>query len=682
MYEKRLSKLFFLFALLFGVILVQCFRVQVTESARHLAALESRRKSRTSILPRRGEILFADGTKMASNEPGYGVHVNLAEFDAGRFACAECGAESAVRAPVPGAPERCPSCGETERFRLHVGAHDVCDDTTLLARVEPWDCLTCGAVVEEPVPAPAAPASCPRCGAQHALRATARADASELSRLLDTAPDDVKRAFERVRSQRRARRARRLMRYETFVLLPRVSREVGEAVALAAHRSPGLVAMPVADRHVVPFVRNIVGRAGQPTPGRLAEMTDSMRVERGLYRYTEAEVYRTLFGTSGLERSFDEQLRGVPGRMERVRAERKGESATTRVDVDVQDGMTLRTTLQPTVQALAEDIVQSCDMAGAAVVLDVRTGAVVAIASKSTNGYHQAVSIVQPGSVFKLVTALAHLATGGTTSQTENCTQRGRVHPRGMRYHCEGWHNDIALEAAFAKSCNAYFMKRAEAVGVEAMTDACKRLGLEHSWQLGLRGSPAGLELSGGPDQPWTWHELANVGYGQGKATATPLQIAVAYARIANGGMLVEPYLIESAGDQITHAAPERDPVLARHARELRKAARMVVTEGTADDVAELAAVNAAGKSGTAEIVRRKGDPEVVVTPGRTAYVNNAWFVGYAPYDAPRYVAVVVNERVLGHGAAVSGAPTGRLLAAALALDVQPPRAPADGERR
>jgi penicillin-binding protein 2 len=359
--------------------------------------------------------------------------------------------------------------------------------------------------------------------------------------------------------------------------------------------------------------------------------------------YTRAEVYSMRFGKSGLEAAFDARLRGEPGTARRDRRSRAPVEMRP-----VVDGSPLVTTLRRDVQTAAEEVVAAAPGDGAAVVLDLSDGGVIALASKSKDGLEHAVSAIRPGSVFKLATALALLDAGVSPQETVLCQGKGRLES-GRGYTCDGVHGDVAFTAAFAHSCNCYFSTMAERVGPDGMIRACEKLGLDVNPRLRLVGSPCGLEPAWGEGSIWRPADIAKIGIGQGKALVSPLQVAVAYGRIATGGRMIEPYLV----DEDRPAAAALDASVARYAPLIAEAARRVVTSGTAGGIRELDDVEAAGKSGT-------GD---VVASGKS---NNAWFVAYAPASAPRYVAAVVYEAVPGHGATTAGRPVARLLAEAL----------------
>jgi penicillin-binding protein 2 len=388
----------------------------------------------------------------------------------------------------------------------------------------------------------------------------------------------------------------------------------------------------------------VVGATGPAWREERDELTDPSR-ERV---YTVAEVYAMRFGRRGLEKAFDEALRGDPGITTRRPRRADGTSREPEVRIPVKDGVTLRMTLRREVQMAADEVVADATGDAAAVVVDVRDGAVVAIASRSKDGMNHAVCSIRPGSVFKLVTALAALESGVSTDETVPCAGRGLL-PSGNGYKCDEVHGARAFHDAFADSCNAYFATMAERVGPEALERAARELGFGDNPYLHQAGTPTGLDPFWDGGSRWYADDLRKVGIGQGKALASPMQVAIAYARVASGGLRLTPYMVDAEKP----AAPEADPALTRWAPVLRDAARRVVTAGTAHGIPALEDVEAAGKSGT-------GDLD---TAGER---NNAWFVAFAPASAPRYAVAVVYERVKGHGAGTAGPAVAHLLAEAL----------------
>jgi cell division protein FtsI/penicillin-binding protein 2 len=411
----------------------------------------------------------------------------------------------------------------------------------------------------------------------------------------------------------------------------------------------------------------IAGGTRLPSADEAEALAAECREELQVPSVDAAVFFPTLVGSSFLEQHHDRALRGYPGRSERVvRAERAFEREV-RVVRPVVDGEDLRTTLRRDLQRTALEIVAAAPEGGhgAAVVLDVRTGAVVALASTDRDGLDHARSHVIPGSVYKLVTAVALLESGHAPTETLSCEGSARI-AAGGRYVCHnrGGDGEIALHRAFVRSCNGYFAQQAVASGADALLDAATRLGLGARPLLDTFGArcstPAGLECSRPAVHPDKWKvwDLAQIGIGQGAASASPLQIAVAYARIASGGRVLHPWLLER--DRPPAGTIPVDPVLARWAPILRAAARGVVDDsgdGTASGQSALVALRAAGKTGTADV---RG-------PGGTT-TNNTIFVGYAPHDDPRYCAVVafqgMPERRYGGDAAAE--PVARLLAEAL----------------
>ena len=618
MYERRLTRILVLFGVVLLGIGARAFALQVLQVGGHLDRLESRLHPVVTVQPRRGEVLWRDGDPMAANEPGYSVYVDFAQFD--------------ERLLPPGTA--LPRKGFARRR-----AEGVVPSL--------WECESCGTHSKRSVH----PERCSRCRSATPHREFDGATLEEFAGVIGTSRDraasTLRRAVERFGDA---------PQHRLHALIHRLDRDAARTLRLEAARFPGLVIRSTPSRRIDPLARRIVGGAGPPTPENLERLTSEDRELEGLHRYTRAEVFGTLVGRSGLERAFDETLRGSPGLALRLRGEVGGFTGELEVLRPVKDGETLRTTLDRRVQRAAQEVVDEAPGEAGAVVIDLRDGAVVAIASKTDGGYHQGVTLAQPGSVFKLVTALAWLEGGGDPEHTLDCAKVGYLPDGKQRYHCEGYHPEIALELAFAKSCNYYFMMRARQAGSAALVDACRRLGLERNPRLHLTGSRAGLEASPGLGEQWKYRDVAYVGIGQGPVDLSPLQVALAFGRVATGGKKLVPFILERERP----ARVEIDPVIARHAALLNRAARRVVTEGTGRRIDRLAVLHASGKSGTAEVIRRATDP-----PGGRL-INNAWFVGYAPADEPRYAAAVVFKRVEGHGATEVGDRAARLLEAAL----------------
>jgi cell division protein FtsI/penicillin-binding protein 2 len=584
MYEPRVSRVVVALAAAMACLFVRAAWLQVVRRDAILDVQDARIHRRFVLSPRRGDILWKDGTAAATDEAGFVAEIDFAAYEASRWRCAACGA-------------------------------------VVRPRNEPSSCPVCREEAIERMPAP---------------------DLRALAGVLGIDAATLEHGFERAFAARA--KAPRIGRYP---LVQHVNRDTAIALSLEAKRFPGVCVRAVRDRVTEPAALTFVGRTRPAYQEDRAFYTDPDREDRGLRVYTNAEVYAMRFGASGLEKALDERLRGDPGCANRVRT-KEGLLGEPQVLVPVIDGENVVTTLRRGVQALAQEVVDQAPGEAAAVVLDLADGGIAAIASKSHDRLHHAVCGIRPGSVFKLCTALAILEAGISPQETVRCEGSGRL-PSGRRYTCDAVHGDLALEDAFAHSCNAYFETMAERIGSPALRQACCDLGLDEPRPRFLPGTRGGVQATFGSARALPSDELRFLAIGQGRALASPLQIAVAYGCVATGGHLMRPHLADDPAQETR----ELRPAVAEFAPLLRDAARRVVTTGTGSSVRELVDVSAAGKSGTADT-------------SATVSANNAWFVAYAPAEQPRYVAVVVYEKVPGHGAATVGPHVGRLLAEAL----------------
>ena len=263
-----------------------------------------------------------------------------------------------------------------------------------------------------------------------------------------------------------------------------------------------------------------------------------------------------------------------------------------------------------------------------------------------------------PGSVFKIVTAVAALGSGAVSPDTTYDDQpssenRGWLID-GFRVR-DGHHlmtGDTALDFARAveASCNIWFAETGVRTGGDVLGDWAGRMGFGGPLRFDLPTSSSQV-TNGDGEQPGGFGdrvELANAAYGQGQTLVTPLQMALVAATVANDGVLMEPHLVlEATGKAGTTTVSEEviDRVIGPGiAAEIGSAMQLAVngeigrifTAGAA-----LRNVNVAGKSGTAELDPRRG--------------RTSWFIGFAPYEDPQVAIAVLVEN--SGGASVKASP-------------------------
>jgi len=425
---------------------------------------------------------------------------------------------------------------------------------------------------------------------------------------------------------------------------------------------------------------HIIGYLTSITPQEAPRLRREYR--RLLQAYTEVdpERFRDAYlkcylpedrrGRRGLEAAWEWTLRGRRG-LRRELVDARGEVKKVLFDYPPQPGADIHTTLNIDLQRLAEEALGR--MRGAVVILDVATGAVLAMASsprfdlehfsdefrriaaedallrrRRVPFYRRPRPLVNravqetypPGSVFKLVTALAGLRAGTLRPETRYVC-RGSLVVDGRAKQCLGVHGPLVLREAIERSCNVYFYQAALATPRRELLRTARDLGF---------GSPTGIDLPGEAagrlPRLRSDAEVANFAIGQGDVRVTPLQVAVMVAAIANGGVLHRPYLVR----------PARPPA-ARHLQfppgaleVVRRGMRDVVhgRRGTARRYVRLPGLTVAGKTGTAEV---EGVP-----------LNHAWFAGFAPYRRPRIAFAVVVEWTEGHGGDTAAPVAARIL--------------------
>ena len=388
-------------------------------------------------------------------------------------------------------------------------------------------------------------------------------------------------------------------------------------------------------------------------------------------------------GVAGIEGFYDTQLQGDPGlvreqtfggrRVPRVlggRAPRPGPDITLTLDLRLQEfaEQSLKRSLE---EVLGPHHTTSRATSGAMVVVDVQTGAVLVaasaprfdlnVASRPASDAAQELAartdsplfnrVVQmaipPGSTFKPVTALAALESGIDPRETYFC--RGYLRDpdkfRCLVYRNFGiGHETVTMTDALVRSCNVYFFQLSERVRASEIERWGEGFGFGQRSGIDLTGEEPGSLLNL-PNHPRRGRlsegEIKALAIGQGAVLATPVQVAVMMAAIANGGMRVVPHVRRDAF-QPPRLIEGIDSNSNRSLAVVRQALEQVVSDarGTGHEHVFLREIEIAGKTGTAQSGSPRGD--------------HAWFAGYVPAQKPRFAIAVVLEHA-GSGGHAAG---------------------------
>lgn len=430
-------------------------------------------------------------------------------------------------------------------------------------------------------------------------------------------------------------------------------------------------------------------------------------------------VLGDLQGRKGLELSYESQLRGTDG-IERVVVDAKGRTmGKLRAEqllgdkriTPPQSGNSLVLALDDEMQAAAEDAFGG--VAGSVIAMEVDTGYILAMASfpaydpnlvtgpwskdvkrtldldKARPWTNKAIQdIYSPGSTFKAITAASGLRNKLITeSSTRPCPGFFRLGSTTWRCYNRGGHGSIALVKALQYSCDSYFYSLGYELGPDRLSETAHIFSFGNRTGIDIGGESPGImpnkayyerrfgSYSGG--------SVVNNSIGQGEVTVTPLQLAVAYAALANGGKVMKPQLVREVRDAsgaIAQAYPPvqlADAALDEKMLALMKEALSHVTDpgGTAsglmwkkDKFADMSkwlresGVTIVGKTGTAQVVKlSKSVAHVKAEDMPYEQRDNAWFVGFAPFEKPEIVVVTMTEHG-GFGGSASAPVTAEVL--------------------
>ena len=485
------------------------------------------------------------------------------------------------------------------------------------------------------------------------------------------------------------KRLKRRAYYASFQ--PRIIKENCNTVEVAriqAHLSefPGLEILIRSRRHY------LYGNLASHLLGYIGEIS-----QRELKR-RKAEGYQAgdYIGKYGIERTFEKELRGKKGGYQ-VEVDANGREIKVLRRVEPVPGHNIFLTISLPLQKKLERLMEGKN--GAAVVIDPNTGEILAMVSHpnfdpnilatrmtakqwktfiSDPAHPLLDRTIQgtypPGSTFKIVTASAGLEEGVISTQTLLfCPGWYRFGRRSYRCWKKSGHGWIDIHQAIVGSCDVYFYQVGLKLGINRLAFYAKAFGLGHRTGIALPHEKAGLI----PDslwkkrrfhEPWFEGETLSVSIGQGYVLVTPLQMAMLMGAVANGGKLMRPLVVKEIKDVRGKTVRSDSPVVVSSLPVSRKVLEIVKSglwgvvneqHGTARR-ARLEGINVSGKTGTAQVVRIERKPG---SKKRVAVhlKDHAWFVAYAPSEAPTVAMSVIVEHG-GHGGHTAAPISGKFL--------------------
>jgi penicillin-binding protein 2 len=441
---------------------------------------------------------------------------------------------------------------------------------------------------------------------------------------------------------------------------------------------------------VIPSRKYLYGSLGSHLIGYLGEIG---KKDLQIMKEQDSEEYGLgeFWGLSGVEKKFEADLKGLDGIEpviedvwgRQIRVDSVGgllPSFQARPD---KEGLDLVLTMDLDLQLIAEKMLEG--KKGSVIALDPRSGEILAMTSSPTYEpekfvrgvessywrkmifdpekplYNRSIQgVYPPASTFKVITGMAILEEKvADPNERVYCPGYYRVGREVKKcWKLEG-HGYMNLKQAIQHSCDVYFYEMSRRLGVDRIAKYATEFGL---------GEKTGLAISPGEEkglvptqewkkrvykQPWVEGETLSVAIGQGAMSTTPIQMAVAYAAIANGGSLVEPFVAlrtqtyeGKVVQTFTGNEKRKLKVEKENLEKIVQGLSSVVNEpgGTAYWTVRSKLGKIAGKTGTAQVVGRKSLVRIK---------NHAWFIGYAPEeDSEILVAVVVEEGEHGSSAA------------------------------
>lgn len=495
---------------------------------------------------------------------------------------------------------------------------------------------------------------------------------AELVRMLGLSDDEVAKIDERIGigTKRDPRRP--------ILILEDQGRDRAALVEQSIRRIPGV------EVQNEPYRYYPNGDLAAHLVGYMTQMTASETDKLANQGYDASE----LVGRYGLESAWENYLRGKKG-VERYAVDAKGnrlddKTAATLIAgervVGAVPGANLVLTLDAELQRISERAVAHV-AASSVVIVEPKTGKIRALVSKPsfdpnvmTGHLTRAEETLllsdprkpfidkalrgtyPPGSVFKFVTAIAALE-DGQAPDGEQIFCTGVYQLSKTSFRCNATHGKLDLVGAIQHSCNVFFWELAQRVGLDRIAEVARQFGFGTPTNLGINGD------AGGRIPTKAWYEkqgrykvgfATNAATGQGDVEVTPLQMAMAYSALSNGGTMYVPQVVERVEASDGRTIVAYDPKVSHKVKvpdeaiEIWKRGMWKVTNeagGTAFDHGFVSLVPVMGKTGTAEIrTRKKKEEEERDVEGYHPTRSHAWFAGWAPAEDPEMVIIVFVE--------------------------------------
>ena len=496
-----------------------------------------------------------------------------------------------------------------------------------------------------------------------------RGELSNPQAVIDTCAPIVGVPPERMR--RLIDQSRSVARFLTYPIKKNVTLEEVSLIRAQTTDLKG-VTLEVSPRRVHPFGQSlchVLGTLGEISP---EELSRSAQIG---YRGGD------LIGKSGLEKEYEPYLRGVDG-WERIEIDAMGNQLGSRGRKPPEQGADLVLTTDVQLQQFVEDVF--VHEAGSVVAVDPDTGRILALVSNpgfDLNLFSPAISqrqwkslnsdplnplenrairgLYSPGSAFKIVTTSAALAERSIKpDQTFTC--KGELELKGQSFRC--WnpygHGKIALRRAIIESCDIYFYELGLKLGGDVIARSASLFGLGKPTGLGLPDELPGLIPTSAwklrtHAEPWKDGETVNLSIGKGYLVATPVQMAMMTAAIANGGKLLKPAIVQQIRAADGRIVFDHAPVLRwkvplddADLTFLRNAMLGVVSEGRGTGkMCRIRGIQVAGKTGTSQVIRQR---QKLTDEAEMPYHERPHAIFVAFVDSmPKKIALVV---VVEHG--------------------------------